>query len=801
MPYGDNGVYISYEAVRQALSALRHHSRKSPNPLQPLEQTSLVDEYLLKNPSLPETEYLRQFALADILSQIIENQLNNLRRTLNLTPQQEDTREQAALNIQNDAVVQSDDLTGWSILYYRYVRVDFNITPDDYSAWAGFDVRTFRRYQKHGIFRLTETLYHEEHAIRRHRLKRRLQAVLPHVTPSRLYEREEDISRALDCLVLNDNHFPHVHVVGEQGIGKTAFISAVINQLIEKGTIDTLIWLDTPHTLTEIRTHIYERLVPAGVASLSIPECLLIRRTAIVLENIDAVLSDELERQRFNLFLQQLSAAYVLISSQVKIPLPNVATAFSLKPLSFAATQSYLADLLTARYGYTDDELLNAYLHKIWPHTKGNPLKTRLAFFASLLEEDATISDFDNLTGHLFARLTPSQQRCCFIWALFAESVPDNEDLRYLWPTVVNQNNLEVLNQIGLLEKLHQQGYQLSSAVLSYLKQHYPRSRTLQQIAEELLQAIDSNLQNPPKVIRTIEHILNARWLNIHPHREQKWLRSMWRYALKHRSHALWRQFFATYLAHTPNDVTIRRAFAICLRRLGEWYEAEQELHRTMAYAGEVGDFTAQTSTILELGILAKLRGQFTRAHEYLADAASRAKHYADEKTYIHAQVELAQLALETEDPDTAEELLKSITTDRATLLRAEALCAKGDIERGIRMAKALATHFYVTNQQQELAATYALLGKVYYQLGKINAAHRYCTLAYQLYNQMDNPFWLARAKTNLAACLIALNDISTARNFLRDAASIQRTLGDKLGLELTLHNLRLTDHRQAQSP
>ncbi|RMG88525.1 MAG: hypothetical protein D6712_03460, partial [Chloroflexi bacterium] len=132
MPYGDNGVYISYEAVRQALTALRHHSRKTPDFLQPLEQTSLVDEYLIKNPSLPETEHLRQFALADILSQIIENQLNNLRRALNIIPHKEENREHAAINIQHDAASQSDNLIGCSILYYRYIRVDFNITPDDY---------------------------------------------------------------------------------------------------------------------------------------------------------------------------------------------------------------------------------------------------------------------------------------------------------------------------------------------------------------------------------------------------------------------------------------------------------------------------------------------------------------------------------------------------------------------------------------------------------------------------------------------------------------------------------------------
>ncbi|RMG83473.1 MAG: hypothetical protein D6712_12945, partial [Chloroflexi bacterium] len=598
-----------------------------------------------------------------------------------------------------------------------------------------------------------------------------------------------------------NNHFPHVHIVGEQGIGKTAFISVVMNHLIEQNAINTLIWVDNPQSMTEIRTYIYEQLVPPGATSLSIPECLIIRRTAIVLENIDAVLNDELERQRFNLFLHQLSAAIVLISSQVKVPLANVATAFSLKPLSFAATRDYLADLLTMRYGHADNELLTAYHHKLWPYTRGNPLKIRLAFFASLLEEDATISDFDNLTGHLFARLTSAQQRCCFIWALFDESVPDNEELRYLWPTIVNENSLEVLSQIGLLEKFHQHSYQLSPPVLNYLKQHYPRSRTLQQIAEELLQAIDDNLQNPSRVINPIEHILNARWLSIHPRREQQWLQSIWRYALKNRSNALWRQLFATYLTHTPNDVPIRQALAICLRRLGEWHEAEQELHRAMTYAGEIGDFKVQASVILELGILAKLRGQFTLAYEYLTDAASRAKRYADEKTYIHAQVELAQLALEIGDASTTEELLESITTDRAALLRAEALCAQGDVEHGIRMAKAIAARFHASNQQSELAATYSLLGKVYYQLGKVNAAHRYCTLAYQLYTQMDNPFWLARAKTNLAACLIALGDIPTARNFLRDAASIQRALGDKLGLELTLHNLRLTDRRQAQSP
>jgi len=161
---------ISEAHIRAALDDLLYKVavHRKPNPLEDLYLVDLV----CAAPDFPDTPLKRQLAVADVLTALITEAYSHHRRVHGLEP----LDSSSPLNhvhdqIAQDAAAQSPELRSWGWLYYRYVRIDLDITPRQFARLCCVDVRTLQRYAVHGMRRLTARLIFMEYQARaKHRI-------------------------------------------------------------------------------------------------------------------------------------------------------------------------------------------------------------------------------------------------------------------------------------------------------------------------------------------------------------------------------------------------------------------------------------------------------------------------------------------------------------------------------------------------------------------------------------------------------------------------------------------------------
>ncbi|MCA9912167.1 MAG: hypothetical protein KC496_02410 [Anaerolineae bacterium] len=149
---------ITEAGVQQALNALCNGS---------LEDTALIDLHLVdmlhREMQMSDTLPARIYTCNQVLIRTISERFRLMRTVLMLPmPDEADTLQQVFQAIQRDAQTGNAELLAWGWLYYRFVRVDLQITPTQFSWAAGITTRTLRRYQQRGIARLTLHLIDQE---------------------------------------------------------------------------------------------------------------------------------------------------------------------------------------------------------------------------------------------------------------------------------------------------------------------------------------------------------------------------------------------------------------------------------------------------------------------------------------------------------------------------------------------------------------------------------------------------------------------------------------------------------------
>lgn len=156
---------ISEHNVRTALKALLYTA--AARTTNPLEFLSVVDERL-EDPLQPHSPLIRRYTLNAVLADLITDQLRAHRVALHLAlPTPAETLDQALYHIAADGKTDNPELISASWLYYHYIRVDLGITRQLFWTQVAADERTLRRYQAHGVRRLTERLIMLEYAARR----------------------------------------------------------------------------------------------------------------------------------------------------------------------------------------------------------------------------------------------------------------------------------------------------------------------------------------------------------------------------------------------------------------------------------------------------------------------------------------------------------------------------------------------------------------------------------------------------------------------------------------------------------
>ncbi|HVU11378.1 MAG TPA: hypothetical protein VHD90_08875, partial [Phototrophicaceae bacterium] len=122
--------YIGHEAVSAALNALIHASHKADAD-GGLQYLLLID-LAVNAPDMPNSPNARAFAVRDLLVTEIARAFNEGRAAFRLSGVDERaTVDQAYLDLQALSAIGAAELLAWSVLYYRYVRSDLEISAEE----------------------------------------------------------------------------------------------------------------------------------------------------------------------------------------------------------------------------------------------------------------------------------------------------------------------------------------------------------------------------------------------------------------------------------------------------------------------------------------------------------------------------------------------------------------------------------------------------------------------------------------------------------------------------------------------
>ncbi len=136
--------------------------------------------------------------------------------------------------------------------------------------------------------------------------------------------------------------------------------------------------------------------------------------------------------------------------------------------------------------------------------------------------------------------------------------------------------------------------------------------------------------------------------------------------------------------------------------------------------------------------------------------------------------------------------------TARGLALSAEAHLLQDDMKQGRMLAGAAIDRFEAEDDEEAIAAVYIALGRGYETRGEHQTALRYFSAALRIFASHDDVFSLARAQTNLAACLIHIGNYEEANDLLLKAEAIQAKTKDRVALSTTRHNLNLLQRLQS---
>lgn len=781
MQSGNERPFISQENVRAALERLVYTSSEKGD--HPLLFLLLIDQFLT-NPNLPPLQDAREFALRHILTTLITEEFLNLRAVGEEMPNMLDTPldEVLAAEVQT----QSPELIGWGWLYYRYIRVDLDVSPESFSRVSHVDERTLRRYQQHAIKRLTDRLTYMEWQARIEQRKLRLYRELPNGVGRSIIGRG-DILEHLEGLV--KERFPQkFFLTAAAGVGKTFLAEAFLMRLIDNNAVDQIVWIQRPDSAEFVRQILSERLL-SETREISLIEHLLLYRVVVILDEVSPLLK---KSDGFASLLAELSSALVLLIGQYFSPLPDVVH-LTLPELTQQDAEIFFQSLLK-KSAYTDERTPEFQI--AWQQVGGNPLALQLILQNWRFYEQQTVAlpSIEQLFNDLYNRMDDRLKQNWFVFALFPDSPAVLDVLMSLWPGKVHGEAITTLRQWHILESNHvlqEKGLLISNAARRYIEGQYQTNNLAHKLIHDLVDELEDQIEGQlSDVYTTLEYLLLSEWFQIDTKRRDRWIEVMWREGIKRGRWVVWRMLLEDSSA-TSTDPPLGIAYSLCLRRLGEWTAAQNALEQIIFHTGRSGDFLEQARAMLELAILLRGRGEYEKATAYLLRSEKTAARYNDENLQHQVQFEKAQATFDTGNYRAALMLLTALPRSMRTLaLLGEVYLANGEWERSrITIDRVLAEYHSTPGEKARL---FTLIGRTFEKQGNIQQARAYFSSALTLLETQHEPFALARAQANMGALMIQEQSWEEAYQLLSQATAIQTKLNDRISLQVTKHNLRL---------
>ncbi|HVO42875.1 MAG TPA: AAA family ATPase, partial [Aggregatilineales bacterium] len=561
-------------------------------------------EAVRKAVPLQKTHPLLQFAslggvealVEDRLLHVISVRLNRIRKAYGDVP----AAPQHALDgIVQDFRHQNSDLEAWSLLYYRYVRTEFDMSIERLEKLVGQDRRTLNRRQQKGIVRLTHVLIRRERRYRHRSRTAALTALLPSSRPPRLVGRTDALVRAFEAL--RDGGQPrHVLVYGPAGIGKSALALALAHQLVP--SIANLAWIEEP--AGQLEALLEQIALRLNVTQVQAP-------LAAYLHLVDSLIvidsADDLESMTLDRLLSALGAARVIICRRALPPLRGDITPIALQELDKEGAFDLVEHCAVGGPRPAPEQIERWY-----DDLGGNPGALRQAVTAPRGYDPAAISlDLYRRTwaslpdearlDWLILGLCPNGTLASSVFAAMILRQP-SPDLLATWVVESPVDPYVALAPLAYRftdtspdPALHTRAVRLRA---SFLAEHPDPTACLTLLQRTQLANLSRDVQID--LAYTFEPTLTRA--------------GAWR---------AWGGFLDALLPLVPDS---HRAWAalhlgIARRWLGDLNDATALLTEAMSRAGQTGDFTLQADAMLELAAIYRLQGR-TELYESLLTRA-----------------------------------------------------------------------------------------------------------------------------------------------------------------------------------
>ena len=780
--------FISLLSVQAALDALLYSAASTPG--QPLLGLSLVDERLT-DPDAPRGAHLRHFALHTLLVDTITQAYNQQRAVLGLPPVEASASAAEVVSALGlDAQAGSHELLAWSVLYARYVRVDAALQQPELADALSSNVRSVRRYQQHGVRRITEALTAAEWNARRQQRRRRLSIALPSSEPPRLFGRDHDFAALIDLL----DHAPrHAVIIGAPGIGKTALVQAFLHKLIVDDRLEAVAWLNDPPSADFALSQLRALLVPAE-ADIDVREFLALRPTAIVLDGVDALWSNAAQLDQL---LQAWASALVLVTSTRYLPLSQPHVVLRVSELGRQAASALVAHVSA---GLHDAEGAPALSELVWEAVGGHPLAlallTRRTELLLTLDAGEVARTVEPLFRSAYETLSQAHRRALYAFAAMPVGLVATHEVLSVWQGLFTPPDVaELLRTSWLTRRSVEAGLvELPQAARQYLHSRLDVDLAAQATAVMVLDGLDRALRaGNPFAAQPAEHILWAQRFPLTPSLRRDWLNRLWREDVPAEALPRWRVMLQNELSRsTVGSAGLKLIYGVCLRRLASWEDAAAALAGAIADAGRSGDFLLQAEALVELATLERYQGGYESALARLGQAEGACRRLNARALLDAIALERAQIAVDSGNADSAEAQLATLPDGlRVLALKAEVRIMQGDLDEAERLVSAAYDYLPAADYIAE-ARLRTILGRAHQQAGAVARAHEHFLAALTRLEQSDDIFGLNRARGNVAAVLIELGDLEAAGLLLREAEPEQIVLGDAAGLVATRHNAQI---------
>lgn len=229
---------LTVDTLRETFEALRV---VAPVPDSPFLSFVLVQRHL-HTPTQVDNLTFQQHVIFELLTEVVVQELARLRTLFQLpAPDQSLDLEGAKADLQQDGTKSSSFLLGCSVIYYRYIRAELDLSMQEIADAMGREERHLRRRSRQFLQHLVRYLLKLEQKARHEERQLDCLLALPRQKIATLATQQEIIQLGLQHLA--DTGPRALLLYGVPGIGKSTLALRLSEILVKEQHIGDVVWL------------------------------------------------------------------------------------------------------------------------------------------------------------------------------------------------------------------------------------------------------------------------------------------------------------------------------------------------------------------------------------------------------------------------------------------------------------------------------------------------------------------------------------------------------------------------------